>query len=97
MTCLSLQEHPLKRLILLAWVNDNLLDNRWWESWDHRYANKIKRLSGCSCRLKQWNDIPSSVKQHSEMSFYDGYTLDDAYKVFGVDPMVGIVGSPICQ
>ncbi|CAP94147.1 Phenol 2-monooxygenase [Penicillium chrysogenum] len=40
-------------------------------------------------RFFEWNDIPSSVKQHSEMSFYDGYTLDDAYKVFGVDPARG--------
>ncbi|KAL4862090.1 hypothetical protein BDV12DRAFT_207458 [Aspergillus spectabilis] len=40
-------------------------------------------------RSFEWDDIPSSVKQHSEMSFYDGYTIDDAYKVFGVDPARG--------
>lgn len=32
-----------------------------------------------------WHDIPHEVKQHSEMSFYSGYELDDVYGIFGVN------------
>lgn len=33
-----------------------------------------------------WNDIPTEVKKHSEMSFYSGYEIDDVYGTYGVDP-----------
>ncbi|KAJ5595434.1 uncharacterized protein N7459_001642 [Penicillium hispanicum] len=36
-----------------------------------------------------WNEIPKEVKQYSEMSFYSGYELDDAYAIYGVDPTHG--------
>ncbi|CAG8256827.1 unnamed protein product [Penicillium olsonii] len=36
-----------------------------------------------------WNDIPREVKQHSEMSFYSGYEMDDVYGIYGVDPEKG--------
>jgi hypothetical protein len=36
-----------------------------------------------------WSDIPSEVKQHSEMSFYSGYKMDDVYGIYGVDPSKG--------
>ena len=32
-----------------------------------------------------FNALPSRVKQYSEMSFFDGSKIDDAYKMFGVD------------
>lgn len=37
----------------------------------------------------EWDDIPGCVKQHAEMSFYDGYELEDAYGIYGVDPSKG--------
>ncbi|KAL3478686.1 FAD binding domain-containing protein [Aspergillus californicus] len=36
-----------------------------------------------------WEDIPSCAKEQAEMSFYNGYELDDAYRVYGVDPAQG--------
>lgn len=36
-----------------------------------------------------WNDIPTEVKQYSEMSFYSGHELDDAYGIYGVNPTEG--------
>lgn len=38
-----------------------------------------------------WNDIPSQVKQYSEMSFYSGYELDDVYGIYGVNPAEGVL------
>ncbi|KAJ5335499.1 hypothetical protein N7452_007902 [Penicillium brevicompactum] len=38
-----------------------------------------------------WGDIPRAVKEHSEMSFYNGYELDDVYGTYGVDPEKGAV------
>lgn len=38
-----------------------------------------------------WRDIPKAVKKHSEMSFYSGYEMDDAYGIYGVDPEKGAV------
>ncbi|KAF9892487.1 hypothetical protein FE257_001596 [Aspergillus nanangensis] len=37
----------------------------------------------------EWDDIPGCVKQHSEMRFYNGYDLEDAYGIYGVDPSKG--------
>lgn len=36
-----------------------------------------------------WQDIPHAVKEHSEMSFYSGYEIDDVYATYGVDPEKG--------
>jgi hypothetical protein len=36
-----------------------------------------------------WPDIPRAVKEHSEMSFYSGYEMDDVYGIYGVDPAKG--------
>lgn len=36
-----------------------------------------------------WDDIPRELKRYSEMSFYNGYELDDVYSTFGVDPGQG--------
>lgn len=36
-----------------------------------------------------WHDIPHEVKEHSEMSFYSGYDLDDVYGIFGVNAAEG--------
>ena len=36
-----------------------------------------------------WIDIPTEIKQYSEMSFYSGHELDDVYSTFGVDPAKG--------
>jgi phenol 2-monooxygenase len=38
-----------------------------------------------------WTEIPQAVKTHSEMRFYNGTELEDAYKVYGVDPKRGAV------
>ncbi|KAJ6151209.1 hypothetical protein N7470_007803 [Penicillium chermesinum] len=40
-----------------------------------------------------WHDIPHEVKQHSEMSFYSGYELDDVYGIFGVNPTEGALAA----
>lgn len=40
-------------------------------------------------RSFEWDDIPACVKQTSEMRFYDGSALDDAYSIYGVDPTCG--------
>lgn len=40
-------------------------------------------------RSFEWDDIPASVKQTSEMRFYEGSTLVDAYSIYGVDPAHG--------
>lgn len=40
-------------------------------------------------RSFEWDDIPACVKQDAEMRFYDGSALDDAYSIYGVDPMKG--------
>ncbi|KAL4874502.1 FAD binding domain-containing protein [Aspergillus karnatakaensis] len=36
-----------------------------------------------------WESIPACVKSHNEMTFYSGYELDDAYRIYGVDPSRG--------
>ncbi|KAL2830309.1 FAD binding domain-containing protein [Aspergillus cavernicola] len=37
-----------------------------------------------------WKDIPSELKERSEMRFYSGYALtDDVYAIYGVDPSQG--------
>ncbi|KAL3483124.1 FAD binding domain-containing protein [Aspergillus germanicus] len=36
-----------------------------------------------------WENIPSCVKEQAEMSFYNGYELEDAYGIYGVDPAKG--------
>jgi hypothetical protein len=36
-----------------------------------------------------WENIPSCVKEQAEMSFYNGYELEDAYRIYGVDPAKG--------
>jgi phenol 2-monooxygenase len=36
-----------------------------------------------------WVDVPSPVKEHSEMSFYSGYEIDQVYSIYGVDPEKG--------
>lgn len=38
-----------------------------------------------------WGDIPKAVKEHSEMTFYNGYEMDDVYGIYGVDPEKGAV------
>lgn len=38
-----------------------------------------------------WTDIPEAVKTYSEMSFYNGTELEDAYKIYGVDPKKGAI------
>jgi hypothetical protein len=40
-------------------------------------------------RFFEWGDIPDCVKQTSEMRFYDGSALGDAYSIYGVDPAHG--------
>ncbi|KAJ9243874.1 hypothetical protein DTO169E5_2216 [Paecilomyces variotii] len=37
----------------------------------------------------EWDDIPTCVKKHAEMRFYNGYELEDAYSIYGVDPSYG--------
>jgi hypothetical protein len=37
----------------------------------------------------EWEDLPSCVKQYSEMSFYNGFVLEDVYTIYGVDPSKG--------
>ncbi|KAL2857566.1 FAD binding domain-containing protein [Aspergillus pseudodeflectus] len=36
-----------------------------------------------------WENIPSCVKEQAEMSFYNGYELEDVYRIYGVDPTKG--------
>ncbi|PMD54150.1 phenol monooxygenase [Hyaloscypha bicolor E] len=38
-----------------------------------------------------WSDIPKAVKTHSEMRFYNGTELENAYKIYGVDPRKGAI------
>lgn len=38
-----------------------------------------------------WDDIPANVKIHAEMRFYNGYDLDDTYKIYGVSTSQGAV------
>jgi phenol 2-monooxygenase len=38
-----------------------------------------------------WAEIPDAVKIHSEMRFYNGTELEDAYKIYGVDPKQGAI------
>ncbi|KAL4958164.1 FAD binding domain-containing protein [Aspergillus filifer] len=39
-----------------------------------------------------WRDLPSELKQHSEMRFYSGYDLaDDVYEIYGVDESEGAI------
>ncbi|KAJ5289047.1 Phenol hydroxylase C-terminal dimerization [Penicillium angulare] len=40
-------------------------------------------------RSFQWEDIPAFVKQQAEMRFYDGSAANDAYKIYGVNPIQG--------
>ncbi|KAF3900343.1 Phenol hydroxylase, C-terminal dimerization [Trichophyton interdigitale] len=37
-------------------------------------------------RELDWNCLPKELKQMAEMRFYSGYEVEDAYKVYGVDP-----------
>ncbi|KAL4962875.1 FAD binding domain-containing protein [Aspergillus stella-maris] len=34
----------------------------------------------------EWTNLPPCVKDQAEMSFYNGYELDDTYRIYGVDP-----------
>jgi hypothetical protein len=43
------------------------------------------RLSG----TVEWEKVPSCVKEQAEMAFYNGYELEDAYQIYGVDPAHG--------
>jgi phenol 2-monooxygenase len=36
-----------------------------------------------------WKDIPAAVRELAEMRFYNATILEDAYKVYGVDPSRG--------
>ncbi|KAJ5825360.1 hypothetical protein N7474_002498 [Penicillium riverlandense] len=36
-----------------------------------------------------WNDVPSELKLRSEMNFYNGYEMDDVYKIYGVNTEKG--------
>jgi hypothetical protein len=36
-----------------------------------------------------WKDLPLQAKEHSEMSFYSGYEMDDVYDIYGVNPTEG--------
>ncbi|KAJ5967318.1 hypothetical protein N7501_003566 [Penicillium viridicatum] len=36
-----------------------------------------------------WTDLPLEVKEHSEMSFYSGYEIDDVYGIYGINPTEG--------
>ncbi|KAE9370736.1 putative phenol monooxygenase [Stipitochalara longipes BDJ] len=38
-----------------------------------------------------WTDIPEAVKTHSEMRFYNATELEDAYRIYGIDPKKGAV------
>jgi phenol 2-monooxygenase len=38
-----------------------------------------------------WSDIPEAVKTHSEMRFYNGTELEDAYRIYGVNPKNGAI------
>ncbi len=38
-----------------------------------------------------WIDIPEAIKIHSEMRFYNGTELEDAYKIYGADPKKGAI------
>jgi phenol 2-monooxygenase len=38
-----------------------------------------------------WADVPEVVKGQAEMRFYNGTELENAYKVYGVDPKQGAV------
>ncbi|KAJ5836549.1 hypothetical protein N7447_002575 [Penicillium robsamsonii] len=40
-------------------------------------------------RSFEWNDVPTCVKQQTEMRFYDGSALGDAYTTYGVDSAQG--------
>lgn len=37
----------------------------------------------------EWTDIPTFIKDHAEMRFYNGYDIEDAYAIYGVDPLHG--------
>jgi phenol 2-monooxygenase len=38
-----------------------------------------------------WTDIPEVVKAEAEMRFYNGTELENAYKIYGIDPEKGAV------
>jgi phenol 2-monooxygenase len=38
-----------------------------------------------------WTDVPAVLREESEMRFYNGTELDNAYKTYGVDPEKGAV------
>lgn len=38
-----------------------------------------------------WKDVPSGLKQHAEMRFYDGSALQDAYETYGVSVDQGAI------
>lgn len=46
-------------------------------------------LHPCLSRDFTWRDVPRELKQHSEMRFYSGYEIDDAYQIYGVDAAEG--------
>lgn len=57
-----------------------------------RFPNSLIELIIVHPRVErefEWDDVPDCVKQHAEMSFYDGYELEDAYGIYGVDPSKG--------
>lgn len=36
-----------------------------------------------------WSDVPAELKKYSEMRFHYGCEVDDAYKIYGVNPDKG--------
>ncbi|KAJ9367457.1 hypothetical protein DTO282E5_7830 [Paecilomyces variotii] len=38
-----------------------------------------------------WKDILPEIKLHSEMRFYSGFAIDDAYATYGIDPKKGAI------
>ncbi|KAG0646828.1 Phenol hydroxylase [Hyphodiscus hymeniophilus] len=48
-------------------------------------------LHSLSSNTFDWPDLPEVVKAQAEMQFYNGTDLDDAYRIYGVDPKKGAV------
>ncbi|KAL4889516.1 FAD binding domain-containing protein [Aspergillus ambiguus] len=57
-----------------------------------RFPESLVELIAIHPRVEkpfEWDDIPGCVKCHAEMRFYNGYDLEDAYGVYGIDPSKG--------
>ncbi|QKX59642.1 uncharacterized protein TRUGW13939_06779 [Talaromyces rugulosus] len=88
------------RFCILALASSDLLDpesisattlNKVFDITQQFPANTVEEII-IYPNLRQpfsWEDIPARVKVHAEMRFYNGYDLDDAYKIYGVDPSQG--------